>query len=108
MQLTVPSFVTTLGTLFLLNGLTLTISRGSPVEHAGRGGACGDHGRRGYSEIIWALAIVALMHVVLRHTRWGLHTIAAGGNPIGAAEAGIDVGRINIGNFVAHQRARPA
>ena len=40
------------------------------------------------------------MHVVLRNTRWGLHTIAVGGNAIGAGEAGINVGRIKIGNFV--------
>ena len=37
---------------------------------------------------------------MLRQTRWGLHTIAVGGNLIGAAEAGIDVARIKIGNFI--------
>jgi simple sugar transport system permease protein len=31
----VPSFVTTLGTLFLVNGLTLTISLGTPVTSPG-------------------------------------------------------------------------
>jgi simple sugar transport system permease protein len=41
-----------------------------------------------------------VMHVVLRHTRWGLHTIAAGANPLGASEAGINVNRLKIGNFV--------
>ena len=30
--LRIPSFITTLGTNFLLNGLTLTLSRGTPVE----------------------------------------------------------------------------
>ena len=30
--LSVPAFVTTLGTMFLINGLTLTISGGFPVE----------------------------------------------------------------------------
>ena len=37
-------------------------------------------GAWGYSEILWASLIVAVLHVVLRHTRWGLHTIAAGAN----------------------------
>ena len=37
---------------------------------------------------------------MLRQTRWGLHTIAVGDNLIGAAEAGIDVARIKIGNFI--------
>ncbi len=98
--LNVPSFVTTLGSLFILNGLTLTISRGFPVNTPGGPVVTAIMGGVGYAEIIWALAIVALMHVVLRNTRWGLHTIAVGGNAIGASEAGINVGRIRIGNFV--------
>ena len=50
--------------------------------------------------VVWALGIVLVMHVVLRHTRWGLHTVATGGNIIAAAEAGIRIDRIKIGNFV--------
>ena len=57
-------------------------------------------GAWGYSEIIWAVVIGAVMHVVLRHTRWGLHTIAAGANELGASEAGIHVNRLKIGNFI--------
>jgi simple sugar transport system permease protein len=40
------------------------------------------------------------MHVVLRHKRWGLHTVAIGGNIVAAAEAGIAINRIKIRNFV--------
>jgi simple sugar transport system permease protein len=98
--LAVPSFVTTLGTLFLINGFTLTISAGTPAEPPGGPGLAQVMGAWGYSEILWALGIVAVLHVVLRHTRWGLHTTAAGANPTGAAEAGIDVKRLKIGNFV--------
>ena len=57
-------------------------------------------GNWGYSEIIWAVVVVAIMHTVLRRTRWGLHTIAAGANPVGASEAGIRVSRLKIGNFM--------
>jgi len=32
--------------------------------------------------------------------RWGLHTVATGGNPAGAAEVGIKVRRIKTGNFI--------
>ncbi len=98
--LRVPSFVTTLGTLFLLNGLTLTISSGTPVsvDVSPRVAMLLGHG--GYAEFVWALLVVAVMHVLLRNTRWGLHTIAAGANPIGASEAGIQVRTIKIGNFV--------
>ncbi len=99
-KLSVPSFVTTLGTLFLINGFTLTISDGTPVGPPGGPLLAQVMGAWGYSEILWAVAIVAVLHVVLRHTRWGLHTTAAGANPIGAAEAGIDVSRLKIGNFI--------
>jgi simple sugar transport system permease protein len=96
----VPSFITTLGMLFLINGLTLTISRGYPANTAGGPLLNGIMGVWAYSEIFWALSIVGIMHVVLRHTRWGLHTIAIGGNIVASAEAGIAINRIKIGNFV--------
>ncbi len=98
--LKVPSFITTLGTNFLLNGLTLTLSHGTPVEAPDDAGFAAVFGNWGYSEIIWAVAIVAVMHGVLRRTRWGLHTIAAGANPVGALEAGIRVSRLKVGNFM--------
>ena len=100
-RLQVPSFVTTLGTLYIINGFTLTISRGTPVETAGASESfTAIMGGSGYAEFAWAFAIVLLMHFVLRQTRWGLHTIAVGGNLIGAGEAGIHVARIKVGNFV--------
>jgi simple sugar transport system permease protein len=98
--LSVPSFITSLGMLFLITGLTLTISRGYPANAPGGPVLTGFMGAWGYSEIVWALVIVAVMHVVLRHTRWGLHTTAIGGNIVAAAEAGIAINRIKIGNFV--------
>ncbi len=100
LTLRIPSFITTLGTNFLLNGLTLTISNGTPVETPENPVFSAIFGNWGYSEIIWAVAIVAIMHTVLRRTRWGLHTIASGANPLGAAEAGIRVSRLKIGNFM--------
>ncbi len=98
-RLRVPSFVTTLGTLYLLNGFTLTISHGQPATTPGSDAFAAWMGAGGYSEFLWAVAVVLVMHVVLRRTRWGLHTIATGGNPVGSSEAGIRTGRIKIGNF---------
>ena len=40
------------------------------------------------------------LQFVLTWTRWGLHTVATGGNLIGAAEAGVNVRMVKIGNFV--------
>jgi simple sugar transport system permease protein len=96
----ITSFVTTLGSLFLLNGITLTISKGTPITPPGSPAFAAVFGNWGFSEILWAFLIVLIMHVVLRNTRWGLHTIAAGANPLGASEAGINVSRLRIGNFV--------
>jgi simple sugar transport system permease protein len=99
-RLSVPSFITTLGMLFLITGITLTISRGYPANTSGGPVLTGIMGEWGYSEIVWALVIVGVMHLVLRHTRWGLHTVAIGGNIVASAEAGIAISRIKIGNFV--------
>ena len=56
----VSSFITTLGTFFLLNGLTLTISDGAPGRHAGRRGTYTKvFGGGAYSEILWAIGLVA-------------------------------------------------
>jgi simple sugar transport system permease protein len=98
--LRVPSFVTTLGTLFLVNGITLTISHGTPVTPPGGEAFAQVMGAWGYSEILWAVLVVVVLHVVLRHTRWGLHTIATGANETGAREAGIHVTRLKVGNFI--------
>ena len=53
-----------------------------------------------YSELIWAMAIVALLQVVLTFTRWGLYTVAVGSNKLGAAEAGVRVSLVMIRNFM--------
>jgi simple sugar transport system permease protein len=98
--LKVPSFITTLGTLLVVNSLTLLISQGSPQLTPDVGVVNQIFGGSPYSEILWALGIVVLMQIVLSYTRWGLHMIATGGNLIGASETGINVNRIKIGNFV--------
>lgn len=98
--LRVPSFVTTLGMLFLLNGITLTISNGYPQLTPGSGTFSFIMGHAAYAEVIWAIAIVVVMQVVLSRTTWGLHTVATGGNLLGASEVGINVNAVKIGNFV--------
>jgi simple sugar transport system permease protein len=98
----VPSFVATLGTFFAIRGIMLIISHAypSPIPEEAKGGFQKWLGQGEWSGLIWALIIVALFHVVLTQTRWGLHTISVGGNPVGATEAGIRASRIKIGNFM--------
>jgi simple sugar transport system permease protein len=123
----VSSFITTLGMLLGLGGLTLIISHAAPVAMPGAevtsttvnvthvvngqtitlpeqvnhvGTFARIFGAGKYSELIWALAIVALVQVLLTRTRWGMYTIAVGGNKHGAAEAGVKVRTVVIRNFV--------
>lgn len=96
----IPSLITTLGTQFLLNGITLTISSGEPVLTPSEGQINQIMGINPYSEIIWAIVIMIIVQVILSFTRWGKHTVATGGNQLGASEAGVNVNRIKIGNFM--------
>jgi simple sugar transport system permease protein len=99
--LRVPSFVTTLGTLFLLNGLTLTISHAFPVRTPAQGTRFAElMGHNTYAELAWALAVILAIQVALSYTRWGLYTFAVGGNRVGASEAGVNVNLIKISNFM--------
>lgn len=97
----VPSFITTLGTFYFLNGFSLRLADGYPKKAPGGDGfvvrALGGYH---YAALIWAVIIVAVLHVVLNSTRWGVSTFAVGGNLIGSSEAGIRVRKIKIGNFV--------
>ena len=97
----VPAFITTLGTGFVLSGITLVTSHAYPeLIPASAQGIGRWLGAAGWAEVIWAIILVAVFQIVLTRTRWGLHTIAVGGNPLGAREAGINVARIKIGNFM--------
>jgi len=101
----VPSFITTLGTSLILYGVVLTTSHAYPADvptsALGIGHWFGSQsGASQWSAIIWAVALVAIFHVVLTRTRFGLHTVAAGGNLLGAKEAGINVNRVKYWNFM--------
>jgi simple sugar transport system permease protein len=123
----VSSFITTLGMLLALGGLTLIISHAQPVAMPGAevtshtvnvthvvngvkvvlpekvnetGTFAKIIGAGTYSELIWALIVIAGVQILLNRTRWGVYTIAVGGNKHGAAEAGINVRLTVIRNFI--------
>jgi simple sugar transport system permease protein len=123
----VSSFITTLGMLLAVGGLTLIISHAQPVampgaevtshvenvtkvvngqqitlqEHVNSVGTFANiFGAGQYSEFIWAVIIVIAVQIVLTLTRWGMYTVSVGGNKLGAAEAGINVRFIVIRNFI--------
>jgi simple sugar transport system permease protein len=98
--LDLPSFVTTLGTLFALDGVMLITSNGvqDTLSFTGTGGSI--LGSYSWSEILWALACVAGIYYWLHQSRFGSHVVASGGNLVGAAEAGVPVRRVKIWCFV--------
>src|SRR3954469_20681312 len=123
----VSSFITTLGMLLGLGGLTLIISHAAPVAMPGAevtshtanvthvvngekitlpeqvnevGTFARIFGAGQYSEFIWALLAVGVIQVLLSLTRWGMYTVAVGGNKHGAAEAGVKVRAVVIRNFI--------
>jgi simple sugar transport system permease protein len=97
----VPSFITTLGTGFVLMGLTNTTSHDQPAPVPANVMGIGKWLEiYSWAWITWAVVLTAIFHVVLTRTRWGLHTVSVGGNQLGAREAGIHVNRIKYGNFM--------
>jgi simple sugar transport system permease protein len=101
--LRVPSFITTLGMLFFLNGINLRAIHGFQVETPG--GETFTKIMGGYplwfnSEFYWAVGLVIVMQIVLVKTTWGLHTVATGGNLLGASESGVNVRKVKVGNFM--------
>ncbi len=96
----VPSFITTLGMAYVLNGITLDTSGAFPVETPGGETFFRIFGGSPYVTVYWALGVIVVMTILLNRTRWGLHTIATGGNLIGASESGVNVRKVKIGNFV--------
>ena len=97
----VPSFITTLGTGFILQGIMLTTSHAYPANiPPGAEGIGHWFGTYAWAEITWAIVLVVIFHLVLTRMRWGLHTIAVGGNIVGASEAGISIAKIKMGNFM--------
>ncbi len=101
----IASFVATLGMLFVLDGVTLVISHSEQVTMPGTtvvGNTSFSEvfGGGTYSELFWAIGIVLVLQVVLSFTRWGIYTVAAGGNRLGAAEAGINTKLVLVRNFM--------
>lgn len=105
----VPSLIATLGMLFLLNGLTLTVSRSQPVTtpaaepintFLGLGQSQPIGGPAAYAGFIWLLLILGVLTAVLRRTRFGMHTISVGSSLLASREIGIRTQRVKIANFM--------
>ncbi|MFM8699909.1 MAG: ABC transporter permease [Hyphomicrobiales bacterium] len=100
--LKVPPFVVTLGGLSVFRGLTLWFSNGGPIsgfESDYRWWGQGLVGPVPVPVLIF-LAAAILCHIVLRHTRYGRHVYAVGGNPEAARLSGLAVDRVILSVYM--------
>jgi simple sugar transport system permease protein len=114
-RLRVPSLITTVGTLFLLQGIVVSIYNSQPIIapveepfNAIFGESLADpssseltwRSLTAFTPFAWTVVVVAILGLVLGRTSFGLHTIATGSNIIGAREIGVRTDRIKTCNFM--------
>ncbi len=111
----VPSLITTLGTFFLLNGITISIGNSIPLDDPMQEPFNKIFGENlfsplnsffswptitAYTPFLWAAGVVVVLTMVLLHTKFGLHTTATGSNLLAAREIGVRADRIKVYNFM--------
>lgn len=112
----VPSLITTVGTLFLLQGVCVWIYNSQPImtpvqepfnEFFGESlynpradAVLSWHSLSAFTAMLWTTLIAAIMALVLSRTTFGLHTIATGSNIVGSREIGVNTDRVKVYNFM--------
>ncbi|MDX1647524.1 MAG: ABC transporter permease [Longimicrobiales bacterium] len=108
-----PSFIVTLGTLFIFRGLTIAGSRtvagrtqiGGLDEVAGFERAAAVLGSTPVGpfrvSVLWWLTAAAAGVWILRRTRWGNWIFGAGGSAEAARNLGVPVTRVKVGLFIS-------
>jgi len=111
----VPSLITTVGMLFFLQGIVVSIYNSQPIVapveqpfnaifgqslYQPSDALLSWHGITAFTPFLWALLVVLVLALVLNRTTFGLHTIATGSNIIGAREIGVRTDRMKIYNFM--------
>ncbi len=101
--LRLPSFLVTLATMGLFAGVarTLTDLRSIPITNEAFAGFFGSGSLFGIpSLVLWTVAVVALGHLVYRHTTFGAHVVATGDNAAAARACRVKVTRIRLSVLV--------
>jgi inositol transport system permease protein len=101
-RLKVPPFVVTLGGLSVFRGLTLWLSGGGPISGFDTDMRWWGQGLIGPVPVpvILFVSCAAVCHVLLRHTRYGRHVYAVGGNLEAARLSGLPVNQIILSVYV--------
>ncbi len=111
----VPSLITTVGTLFLLQGVVVSIYNSQPIVapvqepfNAIFGESLYEptdplfswHIVTAFTPFLWTALVIAALALILNRTTFGLHTVATGSNIVGAREIGVRTDRIKVLNFM--------
>jgi simple sugar transport system permease protein len=99
-----PSFIVTLGTLFILRGVAIAVTRllTRRTQLGGLDDLAGyDTARLVFgSSIIWCIGTVIIATWILQRTHWGNWIFGTGGNRDAALRAGVPVTRVKIALFM--------
>jgi ribose/xylose/arabinose/galactoside ABC-type transport system permease subunit len=101
-KLKVPSFVATLGMMSIVRGAALLFTDGKSVLITGHDDyALLNTGRILGVPVPFVIALVTLgiLYVLLRHTPFGRHVCAVGGNEAAAVATGLNIDRITVAVF---------
>ena len=108
----IPSFITTLSTMFMYRGMLWIYSGGQmfqtiekvPVYNVfnGRLNFIADavKGANFRTAVLWLIGLVLLFQYLLARTRFGNHVLSTGGNVGAAASQGVNVKRVKVICFV--------
>lgn len=103
-RLRLPSFLVTLGSMALIEGLAQRVTNleSVPSVDVDFNDVFGAGELFGISTLIlWSALAVALGHYLYRHTRTGAHVLATGDAPVAAEVSGVKVRRLKVGVLVA-------
>lgn len=99
----VPSFLTTLGTSFVVNGIALMLLQGSPIPVTNPGFLQLTRGTligQIPNIVIWAVVVYGLTIFVAFKTRFGRYMYAIGGGELVAQMAGVSINRFKMYAFI--------
>jgi simple sugar transport system permease protein len=100
----IPSFITTLAMLLVVQGVDLVITQGNTILYFGHSNVISVLGNQLNNAVaaplIWFVVITLLLWFVLEHTSYGNWTRAAGGRAGVARAMGVPANRVKIINFV--------
>ncbi len=101
-KLGLSSWITTLATQFVCQGLAVTISQGEPISIKALGTSEFTRARPlGLSWLFFIfVGLIIAFDMVIRYTKFGYKLRAVGGNPNAATMAGINVSRVKVVAFI--------